>query len=279
MKVSYTKGVLFMSKQTQSNQNERRRMNKRFISLILSVMLIFGCIAPCSVVASGINVTLNGNCINFDQPPVMVSDRVLVPVRAIFEAMGFVVMWDGTTQMVNVITEFGVMTLAIGSPYISYRNETEDKSVVCDVPPQIINGRTLVPARAIAECTGYKVDWDNSTQTVIITGDAFKMTLPEADIAGYYPNTKTPDFGACFNITTTKVNDLGDRTEYCYNGVTGKQVVEYIETHLASVGYTISDEQDIWGLFRFIMENGSTGERITVSYQQSDKYLMVNVRK
>ncbi len=254
-------------------------MKKRVVVLVLSIVMLVSCIIPSTAFAKGISVTLNGNYISFDQPPVMINDRVLVPVRAIFEAMGFVVMWDGQTQMVNVITEFGVMTLAIGSPYISYRNETEDKSVVCDVPPQIINGRTLVPARAIAECTGYKVDWNDASQTVIITGEAFKMTLPDADIAGYYPNTKTPDFGKCFNIATTKINDLGNRAEYCYSNVTGRQVVEYIETHLASVGYTISEEKDIWGLFRFVMENASTGEKTTVAYQQSDKYLMINVGK
>jgi len=43
------------------------------------------------------------------------------------------------------------------------------EKIVLDVPPQIVNGRTLVPARAVAESFGAKVDWDGNTRTVIIT--------------------------------------------------------------------------------------------------------------
>jgi len=42
-------------------------------------------------------------------------------------------------------------------------------AIELDVPPQIVNGRTLVPARAVAESFGAKVDWDGSTRTVTIT--------------------------------------------------------------------------------------------------------------
>lgn len=254
-------------------------MKKRIVNLILSVALLVGCMMPTTAFANEISVTLNGQYISFDQPPVMINDRVLVPVRAIFEAMGFTVLWNEETQIINVATEFGMMTLGIGSPYISYRNETENKSIVTDVPPQIINGRTLVPARAIAECTGYNVDWNDATQTVLITGDSFGITLPEANIAGYYANTKVPDFGACCGMALTKHNDLENTVEYCYNDVTGKQVIEYIETYLASVGFIIDDEQEIFGMFRFSLSNTSTGEWVRVSYSQSNKSLFVTVGK
>ena len=38
-----------------------------------------------------------------------------------------------------------------------------------DVPPQIINGRTMIPARPLAEALDANVDWDQSTNSVIIT--------------------------------------------------------------------------------------------------------------
>ena len=44
-----------------------------------------------------------------------------------------------------------------------------DKIIELDVPPQLIGGRTLVPARAVSEAFGCDVKWDDSTQTVIIT--------------------------------------------------------------------------------------------------------------
>ncbi|WP_233432505.1 MULTISPECIES: copper amine oxidase N-terminal domain-containing protein [Thermoanaerobacterium] len=43
------------------------------------------------------------------------------------------------------------------------------QQVNTDVPPQIVNGTTLVPIRVISESLGAKVDWDGNTQTVSVT--------------------------------------------------------------------------------------------------------------
>lgn len=246
---------------------------RKITSIILILALAITLVCPISGYAAGIKVTLNGEQIQFDQPPVVINDRTLVPVRAIFEAMGCTVLWDNANQIVNVATEFGMMTLGIGSNYISYRNETEDRSIFTDVPPQIINMRTLVPVRAIAECTGYNVDWDEATQTVIITGEMKGITLPDADIPGYYSGTQTPDFGACFNIACAKA----ENGAYTYNGVTGKQVIEYIETYLASAGFLIDSENELFGMFIFNLSNSKTQECVRVSYSKSDKTLFVTL--
>jgi hypothetical protein len=227
--------------------------SKKLTSIIVILALALTLVCPISGYAAGIKVTLNGQQIQFDQPPVIINGRTLVPVRAIFEAMGCTVLWDGANQIVNVATEFGMMTLGIGSNYISYRNENEDRSIFTDVPPQIINMRTLVPVRAIAECTGYNVDWDDATQTVIITGELKGLTIPDANIPGYYSGTQTPDFGVCFNITCAKA----ENGAYTYNGVTGKQVIEYIETYLASAGFLIDDENELFGMFIFNLSNSN----------------------
>ena len=248
-------------------------MKKKITCLVMVLVLAVSMLVPVTCFASGIKVTLNGEQIYFDQPPIIRNGRTLVPVRAIFEAMGCTVLWDGANQIVNVATEFGMMTLGIGSNYISYRNENEDRSIFTDVPPQIINMRTLVPVRAIAECTGYKVDWDDATQTVIITGEIEGLTIPNADISGYYSETQTPDFGACFNIAAVKA----ENGAYTYSGVTGKQVIEYIETYLASAGFLIDSENEIFGMFIFTLSNNKTQENVRVSYTKSDKTLIVTL--
>ncbi|MGN1116804.1 MAG: stalk domain-containing protein, partial [Candidatus Ornithomonoglobus sp.] len=114
---------------------------------------------------SGISVQLNGKLIEFDQPPVMSNNRTLVPLRAIFEALGAEVYWDEATQRVTSVGEKTTVALKIGSNTL-YVNSRE---VSMDVPAQLINGRTLVPVRAVSEAFGCSVDWDAETKTVIIT--------------------------------------------------------------------------------------------------------------
>ncbi len=46
------------------------------------------------------------------------------------------------------------------------------KEIQCDVPPQVINGRTMVPARFVAEPLGAKVEWDAIGNAVIITSSS-----------------------------------------------------------------------------------------------------------
>ena len=111
----------------------------------------------------------------YDQYPVIVDGSTLVPLRDIFEGMDTPVEWDADTQTVK----WDTCTMKIGSSSIeklveiSYgkynRHRTTVKETVeLAVPAQIMNRRTMVPLRAIAECPGYTVDWDGNARTVTI---------------------------------------------------------------------------------------------------------------
>jgi len=114
-----------------------------------------------------ISVLINGEKIEFDQPPVIINDRVMVPFRKIFEALDAEVEWDGENQTVTGRKQGIVIRLNIGmdSAFVDGRKKS------MDVAPIIENGRTLVPVRFIAESLGVKVDWDADTRTVIIQKD------------------------------------------------------------------------------------------------------------
>lgn len=118
-------------------------------------------VAPNSV----IKVIVNGSKVAFDQPPVLESGRTLVPLRAIFEALGAEVNWDEKTQTVEATKASKVISLQIGSTSLY----VDGVVVVLDVPAKLINSRTLVPVRAISEAFGCKVDWNGDTQTVTVT--------------------------------------------------------------------------------------------------------------
>ena len=111
-----------------------------------------------------IMVTVNKKILTFDQPPVIVSDRTLVPLRAIFEALGATVDWENETRTVTARRGNDTISLVVDTNIIN-KNGT---AIEIDVPAQIIGDRTMVPVRAISESLGASVDWNGNSRTVII---------------------------------------------------------------------------------------------------------------
>ena len=111
-----------------------------------------------------IRVIVKGKEVAFDQVPVIVEDRTLVPIRAIVEAMGGKVSWDSKTATATLTLETNVLKLTIGSK-TAYLN---GKQMTMDVPPQIIGDRTMIPVRFAAEKLNFTVTWDAQNKTITI---------------------------------------------------------------------------------------------------------------
>lgn len=107
----------------------------------------------------------NGEERPLDVPAMLIDSRTMVPFRAICEALGGTVEWDDPTQTVTVVKGDTTLVLQIGNQIM----KKNGKNKVLDVPAQLVEERTLVPARAVAEGLGAIVDWDDPTQTVTIT--------------------------------------------------------------------------------------------------------------
>ena len=118
--------------------------------------------------APAVGVTVDGRPVSFaDQPPVIIDGRTLVPVRGVFEALGFEVDWEASTQRATLTREGDTVIITVGSASFT----TNGVSHTLDVPSQIIGGRTMLPFRAVVESVGYSVGWDAATQTVVISTD------------------------------------------------------------------------------------------------------------
>ena len=111
-----------------------------------------------------IKVTVDGKPIIFDVAPITNDSRTLVPLRAIFEALGAEIEWNGQTSTVHATKNSFNMILKVGSNTASVNGST----TIMEVPAVNYNGRVLVPTRFIAESLGADVDWDAATRTVLV---------------------------------------------------------------------------------------------------------------
>ena len=125
--------------------------------------------------AQDINVSLNGNIVSFpNQKPVVVEGRTLIPLRGVFDNMGYAIDWDGETKTVTLTKDGDVLTVVIGQASYSLNGESH----AIDVPAQIINGSTMLPLRAIGDAAGAEVLWDAETKTATILDGKMGNNLP-----------------------------------------------------------------------------------------------------
>ena len=141
-------------------------LKKKIIS-IAAVVAITATIGSGCVLAKSndITVTYDGENISFDVQPEIVDDRVMVPMRTIFETFGAKVKWDSDTQTITAKKKSKTIQMTIGSSDMTKNDETYS----FDVSPIIEDGRTLVPIRAISDMLGLDVEWNEKNNTVTIT--------------------------------------------------------------------------------------------------------------
>ena len=145
------------------------------VLLAMPFALGFSRVVPVFANNPEITIKVDGAQIIFpDMQPVIVDDYTLVPMRGVFENMGFYGDWNEQTRTSTLYREGMTVSARIGDSYITVNGER----IFPEVPPQVIGGRFMIPLRAVAESTGAVVTWNDSTRTVnISTGDA-QVTTP-----------------------------------------------------------------------------------------------------
>ena len=128
---------------------------KKLISLSLAVLLLMGMMVTPVLAAKEVSVYLFGEKLSFDVPPQIVNGRTMVPMRVIFESLGYTVDWDNDTRTAIAVSTERTIRITENS-YTMYVN---DKEKALDVPACIIDGRTMVPLRFISEALGRNVEW------------------------------------------------------------------------------------------------------------------------
>lgn len=137
----------------------------RHVLIVLVVAALAATMVPAPTLAQGsVRVFVDGQLVQFDQPPIVVGARVLVPLRGIFERLGATVEWEAGTRTVLAVSGSTVVELVIGRRTA----RVNDRVVQLDVPAMVVRGRTLVPLRFVSESIGAEVQYQDSTRTVLI---------------------------------------------------------------------------------------------------------------
>ncbi|MBO5178885.1 MAG: copper amine oxidase N-terminal domain-containing protein [Clostridia bacterium] len=152
-------------------------MNKKISLLFVILMMLFTTIYA----ANPITVQLNGEYIDFTDEngnivnPEIINNRTMVPMRKIFEVVGAEVEWDGEERKITATTEEKIINLQIENTKASVQDKAtnETTEITLDTAPLILNNRTMVPVRFIAESLEKQVGWDNENRCVIVIDYSF----------------------------------------------------------------------------------------------------------
>ncbi len=214
-----------------------------------------------------IHITVNNVLLETDQPPVLIENSTLVPLRDICNALEIPVIWNGDTKAITINTNNDIYTLEIGKTSVA---SVKNKTIILPSPPTIIDGKAFVPVRFIAESTGATVTWNGNTKTVAIVTestsavtDKIQITLGTKSV--YTGETVTElkqDFGepsriekSIYNLDWYIYNQ--DYKEFIMIAVKNNIVVGY---YTNAKGFALNDEIKYDGLKPETMSD----EQITV---------------
>lgn len=127
------------------------------------------------------NILINGKKLQTKDPPYVMQNRTLIPVRDITEALGATVIWDGVNQEVTVQLGDTKLLLKLGSTTVYVNGQ----AIQSEVKTQIINSRTYVPLRLISEQLGATVNWYQASSTITIDKPVVSQALLLDEIHAY----------------------------------------------------------------------------------------------
>lgn len=158
--------------------------------------------SPAAGASAPVSVLVNGRPVNFaGSPPQSVGGRLLVPLRAIFEALGASVDFSG--GIVRAQRGPTQLQLQIGSNQATVNGTNR----ALDVPAQAIFGRTFVPLRFVGEALGAQVGFNPATQTVtIVSEDGVQTPGTPSNTNTTTPLYQAPDNGQSVTGTLVRLD-------------------------------------------------------------------------
>jgi uncharacterized YkwD family protein len=142
----------------------------KFLGSLLAAGLFIMGIYNTDVSAESYHVKVENESVVFpDEKPILQNNRLLVPLRPVFESMNADVKWHSDTNTVtSQLSKYGTtakLALNMQSPFLEKQYNNKYYIQQSDVKPVVINNRTYIPLRLVGEAYGYDVLWNGSTNT------------------------------------------------------------------------------------------------------------------
>lgn len=219
---------------------------KKILCIILAVFAIF----TANVAAEDeIKVYIDGEQVEFDTPPVLLNDRTMVPMRAIFEKLGATVKWNDEFMRAEGLFENGRHIMLYIDKNTAY---VDGELKILDAKPYLQNDRTMIPLRFVAEGSGAAVKWEDETQSVYIT--------PQYLTRGYIP------FGEYLMIPSP----LSADEDFALLDYKKENGVSFFKFDLSKVeAETVANYEQMLIAYRFEMIKGTIGDTEKIFYNGS----------
>ena len=174
-------------------------MKKLIRNLFILSILLLG-LLNAGTKAASLNLIIDGNNVTKSASPIVKNRRTLVPLRFIGEALGKEVLWNNDEKSVTVSDDSASFKLYIDSKII---DNSDGTLKFTDVAPCIVNRKTYLPLRAIAELMNIGVGYDKASSTVTIDSSTYNPVEESTTIVGLMPN-QTINTKMNFTFVTNK---------------------------------------------------------------------------
>ncbi len=147
---------------------------RKLAGLLACSILAGSMLFPATALANEDTVVI-GERLTFEEGsgPVIMDDRLMLPLRAVSEALDATVYWFNDAKRIQIVRYDSLLSLQIGNNMMGRYTIANGQAnmvdnIEMDVPATIQNDRTYVPLRAISEAFNADIQWDNPNRTATV---------------------------------------------------------------------------------------------------------------
>ncbi len=211
--------------------------------------------------ADDISLSLNGESIEFPTAqPFIMGNRVFIPLRGVFEKLGYEISWDSDTKTALLVSSNKTIEVSANKNHVTIDKST---AVALDLPVQIVDGTMMIPLRAVGTAAGIDMEWDHTNKTV--------MLRYSPDV---YISNDTVMYGRAYEFLF-KCLSITDYTDMLYlsklKDIYSQKDVDGIKAEFDTIYGELNDYRDI--IYDFIPtdKNEEGLKEITLRYIDNEK--------